>query len=227
MRKLFKKNNMKYQIFLFLFGASSIFSKRLFQKPLPNGLRYKHIYIPSSEIQTKEWRQQQPWYKGGKHNECESYQIPLVEEITQRKLVKTNFRLHANDYSMKENNRPMKQSDGLEWSENFDAYLNYYNKDFYFNLKLICDNGGAQTRSIRETYHFMNYQMEHIKKYKSEFPKEKYFINILEGNACHRSMKKFQYLLNKPEYRFQKPYVFVGDMKQFQDYWYQFIKFPW
>ena len=218
---------MKYKIFLLLFGASNILSKRVFQRPLSNGLRHKHIYIPSSEIQTKEWRQQQPWYKGGKHNECELYQFPLIEEITQSKLVKTNYRLHANDYSMKENNRPMNQCDGLGWSENFDAYLNYYNKDFYFNLKLICDNGGAQTRSIRETYHFMNYQMEHIKNYKADFPKEKYFINILDGNACNRSMKNFYYLMNKPENKFQKPYIFVGDMKQFQDYWYHFIKFPW
>ena len=218
---------MKYQIFLFLFGASNIFSKRIFRIPLKDSLRYKHIYIPSSEIQTKEWRQQQTWYKGGKHTECESYQIPLIEEITQSKLVKTNFRLHAHDYLMKENNRPMKQEDGLEWSENFDAYLNYHNKDFYFNLKIICDNGGAQTRSIRETYHFMKYQMEHIKRYKSDFPTEKYFINILDGNACNRSMKNFYYLMNKPENKFQKPYIFVGDMKQFQDYWFNFIKFPW
>ena len=203
------------------------FAKRNIHKPFRNYVRRKQIHIPSSEFQTKQWRQQQPWYKGGKHNECELYQIPLIEEITQKKLAKTNIRLHANNYVMKENTRPMKNQDGLEWSENFDAYLDYRNKDFYFNLKIICDNGGAQTRSIRETYHFMKYQMEHIKTYKSDFPKEKYFINILDGNACNRSMKNFLYLMNKPEYKFQKPYVFVGDMKQFQHYWYNFIQFPW
>jgi hypothetical protein len=218
---------MKYKLFIFLSSLPLTYSRRLFQTPYNKPIQYNNFHIPSSEIQTKEWRQQQPWYKGGKHNECELYQIPLIEEITQRKLVKTNFRLHAHDYLMKENSQPMKQEDGLEWSENFDAYLNYHNKDFYFNLKIICDNGGAQTRSIRETYHFMKYQMEHIKRYKSDFPKEKYFINILDGNACNRSMKKFYYLINKPEYKFQKSYIFVGDMKQFQDYWFNFIKFPW
>lgn len=218
---------MKYKLLLFLYLLPITYSKRRFQTPFKNIIQYKNFHIPSSAIQTKEWRQQQPWYKGGKHNECESYQFNLIEEITQSKLVKTNFRLHAHDYLMKENSRPMKQEDALEWSENFDAYLNYYNKDLYFNLKIICDNGGAQTRSIRETYHFMKYQMEHIKRYKSDFPKEKYFINILDGNACNRSMKNFYYLMNKPENKFQKPYIFVGDMKQFQDYWFNFIKFPW
>ena len=212
---------MKLNFVLMLFYTTSLFSKRLFQAPYKSLIQYRRFHIPSSSIQTKEWRQQQPWYKGGKHNECELYQKPLIEKIVNEPLQKSNDRIHSIFYNIKSIKHPMKHVDGLEWTENFDAYIDYKNKDLYFNLKIICDNGGAQTRSIRETYNFMKYQMEHIKKYQSEFSKEKYFINILDGNTCNRNMNNFYYLLNKPEYTFQKPYVFVGDMKQFQEYWYK------
>ena len=32
----------------------------------------------------------QPWYLNGKHNECEKYQISLLEDITGIKVDKTN-----------------------------------------------------------------------------------------------------------------------------------------
>ena len=114
---------MKYN-FLFLLSCSPlILSRRLFQRPYKNPIQYRNFHIPSSSIQTKLWRQQQLWYKNGKHNECELYQKPLIEKITQKKLEKSNERLHTQQYDMNEVNRPMKNIDGLEWTENFDGYI--------------------------------------------------------------------------------------------------------
>lgn len=41
--------------------------------------------------QTKNWRKKQPWYKTGKSNECEKYQIDLIKKITE----KENFEKHT------------------------------------------------------------------------------------------------------------------------------------
>ena len=50
--------------------------------------------IEPSNNQTQEWRCNQPWYLNGKHNECEKYQISLIEEITGLKVNKTNKRIN-------------------------------------------------------------------------------------------------------------------------------------
>ena len=46
--------------------------------------------VKPSNNQTKEWRKSQPWSLNGKHNECEEYQLSLIEEITKTKVDKTN-----------------------------------------------------------------------------------------------------------------------------------------
>ena len=51
------------------------------QKVVRSFMIRKRILIPGSEIQTKNWRKNQNWYKGGKHNECELYQRNLIEKI--------------------------------------------------------------------------------------------------------------------------------------------------
>jgi hypothetical protein len=51
----------------------------------------------------------------------------------------------------------MLNDDGYEYSENFDGLILKNNNKFYFNLKFVCGNGGAQTRTLREIYHFINY----------------------------------------------------------------------
>ena len=52
--------------------------------------------IEPSINQTKEWRCNQPWYINGKHNECEKYQIRLIEKATGKKIHKTNKRINLN-----------------------------------------------------------------------------------------------------------------------------------
>jgi hypothetical protein len=110
----------------------------------------------------------------------------------------------------------MKNSDGYEYTENFDGVLIKNSNKYYFNLKFVCDAGGAQTRSLREVYHFIKYQMEYLIKYFMKLNNNTYFINILDGDECYHNMEKFLYLLNKEKYRHIQKYVFIGSLYDFQ-----------
>lgn len=59
----------------------------------------KYILIPSSCYQTKIW------YKGGKMNECEIYQINLIQNIIKSLLLKTHERIIDN--KIIENKKPL------------------------------------------------------------------------------------------------------------------------
>lgn len=108
----------------------------------------------------------------------------------------------------------MKNNDGFEWTENFDGKITNKNNIWYFNLKFICDTGGAQTRSLREVYHFIRYRLEYLFTFNTN---NIYFINILDGNTCHHNMSKFLYLLNKQKYSKINKYIFIGDIYDFQE----------
>ena len=110
--------------------------------------------IVSSKTQTKQWRIQQNWYKNGKSNECELYQKRIIEEITDC---------------------------NIEYTENFDGYVEINNKKIYLNLKFICGFGGSQTRSLRETYHFIKAQYKVF-----ENKNHIYVANILDGDECYK-----------------------------------------
>ena len=64
------------------------------QKYIRKYLIRKNILIPSSYYQTKKWRLNRKWYKNGKSNECEKYQINLIEKIIINKLEKTDDRIN-------------------------------------------------------------------------------------------------------------------------------------
>lgn len=176
------------------------------------------FYITPSKFQTKVWRQEQIWYKNGKQNECEKYQKKLIKHITKKECVKSNKRIHSHSKILHDVNFPLKNNDGFEWTENFDGYLENNKKDYYFNLKTICHTGGAQTRYMRNVYHFMNSQMQYLSNYYN-LNKNIYFMNVLDGDACYNHIDKFHFLINKPEFKSVKDNIFVGDMNQFQDYW--------
>jgi hypothetical protein len=183
------------------------------QKYVRRYLIQKQIVIPSSSYQTKTWRQNRSWYKSGKSNECEKYQIDLIEKIIRNKLINTHERINMENYEITNNKNPMIHDDGYEWSENFDGKICLHNNTYYFNLKFICDSGGAQTRSLREVYHFIKYQMEHLIKFNRN---NIYFINILDGDTSFKNMDKFEYLINKEKYRDILKYIFIGCLSDFQ-----------
>lgn len=192
-----------------------IFAKRV-QTVARGFLVRRNILIPSSEIQTKNWRKTRDWYDNGKRNECELYQRSMVERITGEVCAKTDLRINIISKNMLNKKYPMKDIDGFEWTEDFDGLVLKHGDSFYFNLKMICDAGGVQTRSLREVYHFVCVQLEHLlKNPRSDI----HFINILDGDTSFRNIEKFTFLLNKPQYSSVRNQVFVGDMKQFQSFW--------
>jgi hypothetical protein len=190
------------------------------QKYVRAFLKRKCILIPQSYYQTKAWRKTRSWYKGGKSNECEKYQIALIEKITKTTLNKTHTRINMETYEITSTSRPMKNDDGYEYTENFDGLLIKGTNKYYYNLKFVCDAGGAQTRTLREVYHFIKCQMEYLIKFdanaNANANANTYFINILDGDECFHNMDKFLYLLNKEQYKHIQKYVFIGSLYDFQ-----------
>ena len=185
----------------------------IIQKYVRRYLIRKQILIPSSYYQTKTWRKNRKWYKDGKSNECEKYQISLIEEIIGLKLKKTDDRINMETNEIINIKKPMTNNDGYEWSENFDGKISLNNNTYYFNLKVVCDSGGAQTRTLREVYHFIKYQIEYLIKFNTN---NIYFINILDGDTSYKNMDKFKYLTNKQKYKDIKKYIFIGSIHDFQ-----------
>ena len=186
----------------------------IIQKYFRGYLTRKHILIPSSFYQTKDWRKNRKWYKNGKSNECEKYQINLIEQIITLKLMKTNDRINMENIEIISKKNPMINTDGYEWSENFDGIIINNNNKYYFNLKFVCDSGGAQTRTLREVYHFIKYQMEYLIKFNTS---NIYFINVLDGDTSYNNMDKFKFLISKEKYKQVIKYVFVGSLCNFQE----------
>lgn len=185
----------------------------IIQKYIRGYLVRKQILIPSSYYQTKKWRQNRKWYKNGKSNECEKYQIELIQKIICANIDKTYDRINIETNKIINNRNPMTKNDGYEWTENFDGKVIKNNNTYYFNLKFVCDNGGAQTRTLREVYHFVKYQLEYLIKFNTS---NIFFINILDGDTSYNNMKKFNYLLNKEQHTHILKYIFVGCLYDFQ-----------
>lgn len=186
-------------------------------------LNKNKLLIPSSEYQTKKWRQAQAWYKTGKSNECEKYQIAIIEKITRMHLLKTPERIYLdNKYELVSKRSFKKDEDGFEYTENFDGLQKVNGCHLYYNLKFVCDSGGAQTRSLREVYHFIQAQLHCLLHLNTK--QKKYFINILDGDTSYQSMDKYKFLMKKDQFDTVRQFVFVGDLNQFQDWFRRFAQ---
>jgi len=174
--------------------------------------------IISSEYQTKKWRKKQDWYKSGKHNECEKYQLDKIKAITNFECKKPNERIYKMNNTISFCKNPYKNDDGFEWTEDFDGKIILNNSTYYFNLKFVCDNGGAQIRTLKEVYDFVKAQFNYLSQNKSN---NIYFINILDGDTSYKHMSKFNYIIDKnKEY---KKYVYVYDLDRFKKNWNKII----
>jgi hypothetical protein len=170
-----------------------------------------------SEYQTKIWRQQQEWYYNGKRNECEKFQIRMLhqDQFLGLNLIKTTDRINTNTLEIRSKNR---YDSIFEYTENFDRLINFKNFKIYFNLKFVCDRGGSQTRTLRETYNFINLQLKFLQESKAE---NIYFINILDGDESFRCMNDMRKIIDSsPVYN---KYVYIGDMHNFMD-WFRNLK---
>jgi len=184
----------------------------IIQKYIRGYIARKKVSI-SSYYQTKKWRQNRCWYKNGKSNECENYQISLLNKIIKIELNKTYDRINTETYKIIENKNPMTKNDGYEWTENFDRKLIKNQNTYYFNLKFVCDKGGAQTRTLKNVYDFIKNQIKYISKFNTI---NIYFINILDGDTSYNNIHKFKYLINKQPKNIIK-YIFVGSLYNFEN----------
>ena len=181
--------------------------------------------VPSpvpSNLQTKDWRKDQPWYKGGKSNECELLQRSQIEEMTGKCCPKTTMRINKRTRQIKELYNPLTRPDGFDWTEDFDGKQQLVGKDgsmheLFYNFKMVCDAGGAQTRSLREVHSFVEAQLQVLLI--GSHPNA-YFVNILDGDQSHLRKEQFNHLIGLPEYSNVKEKVFVDDMFAFKN-WFQ------
>ena len=189
----------------------------------------EELYIERSENQTKQWRKDNICNKDGqKDSSSEKYQRDLVEKITKMRCPKSgNIRINHRTLELKAKSNPMTKSgeaipDGFDWSEDFDGFQVIDNAELYYNFKLVCSGGGAQTRTLRdETYSFVETQLNYLKKNSS---RKIIFINILDGDGSYRRMPHFKYLLDLPDYKEFIDQCFVGDMKEFQSRFSELIR---
>lgn len=89
-------------------------------------------------------------------------------------------------------------------------------KKYYFNLKFICDEGGAQRRTLCLVYHFIYVQLNYLKKSNKT---DIFFINILDGDFSFKNLDKMKYILTKKEFNDVFKYIFIGDTYTFQNWW--------
>ena len=126
----------------------------------------------------------------------------------------THLRFNTRTGQLMKNSRPNVHENGFDFTEDFDGYHVVYGLPTYYNLKCIVGSGGAQTRSLREVYHFVEAQAKYLLKTDDTA----LFVNILDGDQCSRHTDKFQYLLSRPEYQTVREKIYVGDMYNYFDW---------
>lgn len=184
---------------------------------------FQELNIVCSSIQNKKWRKSCLWYKGGKRNECEKYQLTTLLKITKEPIkTKTDLRFNILTYSFDKVKNPNTKDNGFEYTEDIDGIQKIGDYTLYYNLKMICNKGGAQTRTLREVYHFIRCQLEYLLIRTCDLDNNcitSYFVNILDGDESFRNINKFKNLINKERYNKIKKYVYIGDLKQYIELW--------
>lgn len=171
-----------------------------------------YVLMISSKFQTKEWRKIQKWYNNGKFNECEKFQLISIKKITNLNIFKCFDRINCEEMVIEEIKFPFKWDNGYEYTENFDGKIEINNYKIYFNLKFVCDQGGAQTRTLKNVYNFIKCQYRVISENSNII-----IINILDGDESFRNINKFLYI--KKKYPHLEYICFIGDLYNF-NYWY-------
>ena len=122
------------------------------------------LNLIKSNEQTKEWRKKQNWYSlGCKKNNCELHQIKQIKKITNTIITtKTYLRFNIYNYTLVKKIKPNIYENGYEFTEDIDGLYKINDIILYYNLKMVCNQGGSQTRTLRESYHFINCQLNYV-----------------------------------------------------------------
>ena len=125
----------------------------------------------------------------------------------------THMRFNTRTGQLEKKTRPNNDENGFDYTEDFDGFQPIYQQLIYYNLKCIVGAGGAQTRSLREVYHFVEAQAKFL------LHNDDYiFVNILDGDQCFKHMDKFEYLLSQTEYQTVREKIYVGDLYSYFDW---------
>ncbi len=144
---------------------------------------------------------------GAGSREPEKYQKMKIVEGTGVECESTHTRINLRTYVLRDIAQPNREIDGFDYSEDFDAKQVVGKNTVYINLKNIVGKGGAQTRSLREVYWFIEGQLNVLKKSENV-----YFANVLDGDESHAVMPKYQYQSSLPEFKDVRGRVYVGDL---------------
>lgn len=128
----------------FLFDAlklnDDIKNAIIIQKSWRGYIQRRKPQIVPSMYHTKYWRRNQKWYKNGKHNECELYQLKCIDNLfnmTKKKIIKqkTNERLNFENNSLINISNVFNSINPFSFTENFD-YKIICDKTYYFIIKI-------------------------------------------------------------------------------------------
>lgn len=175
--------------------------------------------ILSGKDMTKETRQQLFGVIHGCAGSMkpENYQVKTVIDLTGIEVKKTDLRLNLFTHQLVNISKPNIRDDGLDFSENFDGVQQANQKTIYLNLKNVVGQGGNQTRTIREVYHFITGQLKALEQGLENV----YFANILDGDKACKHMHHFSHLLSRHEK--VRENVYIGDLKSYFKWFSQLI----
>jgi hypothetical protein len=145
----------------------------------------------------------------------EKYQRAKITEGTGTPCGKTNMRINYRTKVLRDIAQPNKLRDGFDYTEDFDGVQMFGATRVLLNFKSIVGAGGAQTRSLREVYHFVQAQLDVLAAGAAH---DTLFANILDGDEAASVLDKFQYLLSLPVHTAHASKIYVGDLKGY---------FPW
>jgi hypothetical protein len=145
----------------------------------------------------------------------EKYQRAKIAEGTGVICGKTNMRINYRTSTLRDIAQPNKLREGFDYTEDFDGLQMFGTTRVLLNFKSIVGAGGAQTRSLREVYHFVQAQLATLA---AGAAPDTLFANILDGDEAASVLDKFRYLLGLPEHAAHAAKIYVGDLKGY---------FPW
>ena len=174
-----------------------------------------HDIVPGNKM-TKEWRK--AVIAGGNPMggaisvRVEIWQRMCLENITGKSCEKTNLRLNLATSKLKLVPRPSKEPDEFEWTEDFDGQFYIGETRYLVNFKMIVGKGGAQTRSMREVYHFIKCQEAYLL---SSGDRNTVFLNVLDGDSVGAKMNVMRKACSDDGSR----KIFIGDTHQISKIW--------
>lgn len=153
---------------------------------------------------------------GGGSMNPEIYQREKIVEGTGVPCSQTIVRINKRTGQMHDIAHPMKQSNGFDYTENFDGMQIIGENTVWINLKSVVGKGGSQTRTLRdECYPFVDAQLNYLLTSNTTTC---FFANIFDGEEADSRMPMFHYLLNLPQFANVKKYVYVGDLRSYFDW---------